>query len=107
MFYGINYDKNDVSAFIEQFKSRDDGSVTATFMDGQCYWFAFVLGGRFTDMDLVYEPIEGHWLATVAGQYFDIRGDVTHLYAAGHELYSEDYALEIRSIVEGTILKIN
>ena len=104
----LDFKPKDVENFISQFRTYDEsGDVRLTFLNGMCYWFAYIIAGRFPGMELVYEPVDCHWLATADGHYYDIRGDVTRLYSDGRQFYSEEYALEINSIVEGTILKIN
>ena len=93
-----------VEDFIKQFRQYGEDEVVATFTQGMCYWFAYILCGRFPGMEIVYEPIEGHFMAQAQGRLFDIRGDVTDLYR-GMEFYSEKFCLEIPSIVKGAILK--
>lgn len=82
---GFEYAFSRVTDFIQNFKDSED-----TFLHGCCYWFAFILHKRFA-LDIVYEPVEGHFLAISPGMgipckpnrvhhIFDIRGDVTDLY---------------------------
>ena len=82
----------DVLDFISRFKGSED-----VFLYGCCYWFAFILQSRFHEhgylVDIFHEPIDGHFVARflpeylsneemvgVKSKFFDIRGDVTHLY---------------------------
>lgn len=101
--------RQDIEKFIDQFRAYEkEGVLEDTFLCGQCYWFAFMLQGRFKELDIVYEPVECHFLAQGHGRLYDIRGDVTELYMdEPHEFYAEEVFLEIRSVVEGCILKIS
>ena len=68
--------------FISRFRGSED-----TFLHGCCYWFAHILMVRF-GLEVVYEPVEGHFLARGCnGKFYDIRGDVTSNYA-GLEVYT-------------------
>lgn len=98
---------HEVEAFIKHFRAYDTGEVTDTFRKGMCYWFAYMLSGRFLGAEIVYEPIEGHFLTQLNGRLYDIRGDVTDQYLGLRpNMYSEEYCLDIPSIVEGCILKV-
>lgn len=80
------------------------GDIQELFTDGYCYWFAFLLEGRFPGAQMMYEPVEGHFVTAYQGRIYDIRGDVTDLYDR-KEFYSEEYCLEIPSIVNGCMMK--
>ncbi len=64
----------DVLRFISMFAGCEK-----TFMEGMCYWFAFILTSRF-DGEILYDPIMGHFLARIDGALYDVRGDVTSEY---------------------------
>ena len=78
----------EVLDFIAYFKGAE-----STFLNGCCWWFAYILQERFSDhgylVGIFHEPVEGHFVARFipdnsdpeAEEYFfDIRGDVTNLY---------------------------
>ena len=83
--------KNEVLKFIEHFKGSEE-----TFLNGCCYWFAYILQERFHEhgyiVDIFHDPIEGHFVARFIPErdcgkvkdedihFYDIRGDVTQLY---------------------------
>ena len=93
---------NEIEDFISHFHGAED-----TFLHGCCYWFARILEQRFIATHactILYEPIEGHFVARLAtrvfwklddnGEYvidedatrlYDVRGDVTEMYG-GKEL---------------------
>lgn len=79
--------------------------ITETFTGGYCYWFAVILSERFVGSHIQYDPIEGHFVTEIGGRLYDIRGDVTEQYQDVREWYSEEYCMEIPSIVNGCILK--
>lgn len=35
----------------------------SNWKDGNCYWFAYILCARFPQLDIYYDPIEGHFWA--------------------------------------------
>ena len=59
-----------------------DGA-TDVFLHGCCYWFAYILNAEF-GLTVVYEPVEGHFMAKgIFGDglhLFDVRGDVSEKY---------------------------
>lgn len=88
---------------IEKFISQFSGAKQ-TFLHGCCYWFAFMLYCEF-GLCIMYEPVEGHFLAAESPDYlsiehltelpcctnlYDVRGDVTSFYAHS-ELYGIDW----------------
>ena len=45
--------------------------------DGNCYWFAVILTQRFPYLDILYLPVENHFVAGVSGVYYDWTGEIT------------------------------
>lgn len=83
--------ETDVLNFIAQFHGAED-----VFLHGCCYWFAWMLSERF-GFSIVYEPVEGHFMAfympnimDTYGKMYDVRGDVTELYR-GHTIYDMEF----------------
>lgn len=76
----------DVLMFIRRFstdghKARKD--VLRCFLEGCCYWFAFILERRFCReyaTDIVVDYIVGHFGCRINGHVYDITGDVTNQY---------------------------
>ncbi len=65
------------------------------FTQGLCYWFAHILHTRFPyklffhedgltneASTIVYNAVEGHFMTKIGKRLYDIRGDVTSLYAS-------------------------
>lgn len=80
-------DPEKILAFIARFHGSED-----TFLHGCCYWFAHILDKRFwrTDaVDILYEPVEGHFITKINNRLYDVRGEVTELYR-GKPMYSLD-----------------
>lgn len=48
------------------------------FLNGNCYWFARILQERFPFLDIVYLPVEGHFVAydKIGEEIFDVTGEV-------------------------------
>ncbi len=78
----MNRNNDIVEKFIAHFKGSEN-----TFLNGCCYWFAHILKTRFFSessvdyQDIYYEPVEGHFVTKINGNYYDIRGDVTEIYS--------------------------
>lgn len=73
-----------VIKFINHFtaKGRKD-QVIDTFLNGCCYWFAFILFQRFKNeakTEIVYDVIENHYACRINGKVYDIRGEVPDKY---------------------------
>ena len=96
----------EIESFIKQFKEYDQADVLRdTFRRGQCYWFAYILKGRFPAGRILYEPVEGHFVFRLDGRTYDITGDITGDYAVGQCFWSEYAALDRPSILYGCVLK--
>lgn len=70
--------QNAILDFIERFKGSE-----RTFLHGCCYWFAFILKERFGSeypVEILHEPVEGHFVSRIGGRLYDVRGDVTDIY---------------------------
>lgn len=85
-------ERQEILDFIAHFKGAED-----VFLHGCCYWFAWILQERFNEhgflVAIFHDPVEGHFVARFIPDtywedpnpdapvyFFDIRGDVTHLY---------------------------
>lgn len=68
--------------FIDRFHGSEN-----VFLHGCCYWFAEILTQRFENYKpvMLHEPVEGHFVTKINTNLYDVRGDVTDLYA-GHTL---------------------
>lgn len=44
--------------------------------DGNCLWMAYILTERFPELQIVYEPIIGHFMASDMVNYYDWTGKV-------------------------------
>lgn len=69
---------NKVNEFISRFNASPD--VRKVFLNGCCYWFAYILMARFPGAELMYDQIENHFGARIGTYVYDITGDVTFLY---------------------------
>lgn len=51
--------QDEVLEFIDRrWKGHD-----ANWMEGNCYWFAYILCARFPKLEMIFLPIEGHFVA--------------------------------------------
>lgn len=46
----------------------------SNWLDGNCYWFAFILSNAFESLEIYYEPIVGHFYAGDGLNFYDWRG---------------------------------
>ena len=70
----------DIDEFIKRFHEHQ--TTDETFLNGCCYWFAFILYRRFirAGSRIMYDQIENHFGTQIQGRVYDITGDVTKLY---------------------------
>ena len=48
----------------------------ANWLDGNCYWFAYILKTRFPFLEIYYLPIAGHFICGDGVQFYDWTGVV-------------------------------
>ena len=77
--------------FIDRFKGSEE-----VFLHGCCYWFAHILNDRFRqayETDVLYEPVEGHFITKIGNRLYDVRGDVTDLYRGKpmYDMFEEEF----------------
>jgi len=61
---------------IVQFINNRFSQTNANWLNGNCYWFAYILCSRFPELDIYYEPIVGHFMAGDGKTYYDWTGIV-------------------------------
>lgn len=59
---------NKIEEFISLF-GKDE-----RYMNGLCYWFAYILKGRFPNGDIWYDPIEVHFYYVLDNVAYDVMG---------------------------------
>ena len=73
--------EKEVLKFIDDFRDYGDRVGTKDlFQYGYCYWFAYILKGRFPEAKLMYDPIVNHFMVDIDGKQYDINGDMTDMY---------------------------
>lgn len=65
----------EVLYFINQFKSLHRLEIEDTFLNGYCYWFAYILKERFQG-EIYYLPIQNHYITKINDLYYDITGNI-------------------------------
>lgn len=76
------------------------------YMDGLCYWFAYILKGRFPDGEIYYDPIMNHFYFVYGDYAFDVRGKVElPLKAMKWCEYPKFDILDYQRVVRDCILK--
>ena len=91
---------NQIERFISLFGNDD------RFMTGLCYWFVYILKGRFPNGEIWYDQIENHFYYVVDDVAYDVRGKVvlpsTAMRWDEYEVYDE---LDYQRVVKYCILK--
>lgn len=63
-----------IEDFIKGFQTKETIDL---FSCGKCYWFAYILKGRFPHLDICYDPVEGHFFCFDGKKGYDITGSFT------------------------------
>lgn len=72
---------DNVNDFIHYFHHvSQTQNITEVFTSGCCYWFAYILCGRFPEAKLMYDLAANHFVAEIGGKLYDITGEVTDQY---------------------------
>lgn len=61
---------NQIEKFIALFDNDEK------YMNGLCYWFAYILKGRFPQGEIWYDQIENHFYYIIEAIAYDVRGAV-------------------------------
>jgi hypothetical protein len=69
---------NEVLKFISHFNNSSE--VVTSFTCGNCYWFSFILSGRFPEGDVMYDDVANHFGYMIDNEVYDITGVVTDKY---------------------------
>lgn len=89
-----------IEQFISLFKKDDK------YMNGLCYWFAYILKGRFPNGEIWYDQIANHFYYVIDNVAYDVRGKVVLPSKAirwdEYEVYDE---LDYQRVVKYCILK--
>lgn len=92
-----------ILAFIQNFKGSEE-----VFLNGCCYWFAFILQERFGG-NMMYEPVINHFVQEIGGRLYDVSGDVTEQYTTEYLMFWADmegsYPSLYRRIIRDCIRK--
>lgn len=99
--------KNLVLNFIDEFTNRGTWpQVIDSFTRGNCYWFAYILKGRFPEGTIVYDEIMNHFGFLLDNNIYDITGVVTNKYDwdTWENAYNRD-ELRGKRIIRDCILK--
>ena len=61
---------NKIEEFISLF-GKDE-----RYINGLCYWFAYILKGRFPNGSIWYDPVMNHFYYVINDAAYDVRGRV-------------------------------
>lgn len=99
-------DPNRVLDFIDHFtQAGDRKQVIECFTCGNCFWFAYILHGRFSaepnvQCEIMYDEVENHFATKIDNEIYDITGIVTNQYdwIAWSDLWKKDPSLSKRIV---------
>lgn len=84
--------KRTVLQFINDFKKINKDIIEELFTRGYCFWFAYILQGRFDlpnyHSKIYYNDIENHFICRVGKYFYDITGEIKN---TNHYIPWEDY----------------
>lgn len=95
---------NVVLNFIKDFKNLHQTEIEDTFLNGYCYWFAFILKSRFGG-DIMYDCINNHFVTEIGDCLYDISGQVYGSFVYW-DIYQRQDELEKQRIYRDCIYKI-
>jgi hypothetical protein len=91
---------NKIEKFIALFNNDEK------FTNGLCYWFAYILKGRFPNGEIWYDQIENHFYFVVNNKTFDVSGEVTLPNTAiKWNEYSDYDELDYQRVIKYCVLK--
>ena len=72
--------KKVVLQFINDFKRLNPEVIETLFTKGYCFWFAYILRGRFDFANyhsvIYYNDIDNHFICRIGKYFYDITGEV-------------------------------
>ena len=91
---------NQIEKFISLFEGDDK------YMNGLCYWFVYILKGRFPNGEIWYDQIMNHFYYVLNNEAYDVKGKVllpeTAKRWSEYETFDE---LDYQRVVKYCILK--
>ncbi len=101
-----------IKTFIEDFKKFGTGKeIIDCFSYGYCYWFARILLERFGEGEIMYCPVDNHFVYAAFGRVFDITGDCTAKYRGSYMTTwasykeMEDGSTHLDGLIKNCVLK--
>lgn len=63
------YSQNEILKFIKKRFPYD-----CNWLSGNCYYFALILHNRFSNSEIYYDDIKGHFITKIQEQFYDWTG---------------------------------
>lgn len=83
-----------IQEYIEDFRSTHDNAVYE-YTHGKCMTFALLLENKFGG-ELIYLPLQAHFVLYLNGKMWDITGNVSKVYAKEKRVKLEDVKIPIQ-----------
>ena len=103
--------QNSILSFIEQFKEKGREEIEDTFLNGQCYWFAYILVSRFGGT-IWFNPTIPHFCAKIDRHLYDItglkeNGEYWYEWETYKKIMTQECkSLQLKDIIQSCILKV-
>lgn len=78
--------EDEIIRFIGQFRGAEN-----VFLYGCCYWFAYILKGRF-GAEIYYDDIINHFVGKIGEKFYDVSGEVSGDFAPWEDIRKTDKA---------------
>ena len=72
----------DILTFIQRFKKGYVKEYEDSFTNGNCYFFSLILDNLYSEGEICYDVIRGHFVYKYKSKLYDITGDVTEMYTS-------------------------
>lgn len=93
--------REEIESFIYQFRYAKE-----TFLNGCCFWFAYILNARFPNSRIMYDPVYNHFVTEINGYFWDVTGDTNQTYACYvWDDYMEFEPYDAQRVIDQCIMK--
>ena len=90
---------DEVISFIRHFAGAEK-----VFLEGCCYWFAYILCSRFGGSEIWYDCVDNHFVARIDDRYYDVTGEVHGQFVSWSEYAASD-PVHANRIIQACVLK--
>ena len=89
---------------ILDFINRRFSSNNSNWLNGNCYWFSYILKGRFPEGEIFYEPAVGHFLFKLNNKFYDWEGEYLEDTTLAHKFSKDNDILLYKHLIRDCVL---